>query len=199
MSDALAAFKETMSRLRAMHGVYLSIRSSTTSALDLSDFLRSEIVLAVSALDFFIHRIVLEGMLEIFDGNRPNTSGYSKFGMPILSVRNKTDEEIRSSFSIEVQQSHSFLSFQRPDKIADAVRKFSSIELWNSVGVYLGKSPKDVKMSLELLVDRRNKIAHEADIDPTFGASRWTISEEDVTRSIDLVEEICVAIYQVTR
>jgi hypothetical protein len=63
-------------------------------------------------------------------------------------------------------------SFQKPDQIADAVRLFSSVELWKELGAQLGEDPHDLKVQLKLIVDRRNKIAHEADIDPSYPGQR---------------------------
>jgi hypothetical protein len=56
----------------------------------------------------------------------------------------------------------------------------------------------DVKQRLKLIVDRRNKIAHEADMDPTYPKARWPISApdvEDVVRFlVDVVEAIHVEV-----
>lgn len=50
--------------------------------------------------------------------------------------------------------------------------------LWDEVATKLGISAKNAKQQLSVIVDRRNKIAHEADIDPTFGiGSSWYINE----------------------
>jgi hypothetical protein len=95
----------------------------------------------------------------------------------------------------EIRIRHSFSAFQHPDKIADAVRLFSPIQLWNEVGDLLGESPVDVKAQLKLLVERRNKIAHEADVDPTYPGLRWPIARPDVEQAITLIENIGVAIY----
>ena len=43
---------------------------------------------------------------------------------------------------------------------------------------------------LALIVDRRNKIAHEADMDPTSPGSRWPIDELLVQDVIDGLEQI---------
>lgn len=32
----------------------------------------------------------------------------------------------------------------------------------------MGRPDKDIKQELKIIIDRRNKIAHEADIDPTL-------------------------------
>ena len=39
-------------------------------------------------------------------------------------------------------------------------------------------------------MDRRNKIAHEADMDPSFPGQRWPIVKRDVEDSIQFVEQL---------
>jgi hypothetical protein len=57
--------------------------------------------------------------------------------------------------------------------------------------------PKDAKTRLKLIVDRRNKIAHEADLDPTSPGFRWPISSTVVNDAIDFIESLGDAIYKV--
>jgi hypothetical protein len=57
--------------------------------------------------------------------------------------------------------------------------------------------PKSAKNRLALIVDRRNKIAHEADMDPTSPGSRWPIDEVLVQDVIDTMEQIGDAIFHV--
>jgi hypothetical protein len=98
----------------------------------------------------------------------------------------------------EIRTRHSFLSFQQPDNIADAIRLFSKIELWNGVGAYLGEDPKNLKAELKLLVARRNIIAHEADLDPSFPGQRWPINRNDTETALAFVQKIGEAIYMVS-
>jgi len=58
MQSALSQFRFSIARVRDLIALHNSLKSQTTPALDLSDLLRSALVLAVSALDFYIHEIV---------------------------------------------------------------------------------------------------------------------------------------------
>jgi hypothetical protein len=70
--------------------------------------------------------------------------------------------------------------------------------LWDEVATKLGKSAKDVKQQLSAIVDRRNKIAHEADIDPTYSiGNRWNIDEVLVGDAVDFIEQVVESIHQV--
>jgi hypothetical protein len=64
------------------------------------------------------------------------------------------------------------------------------MDLWNEIANKTGKSANDLKKQLDLIVDRRNKIAHEADIDPSFPGNRWPIDEDMVKDAIDFIEKL---------
>ena len=54
-------------------------------------------------------------------------------------------------------------------------------------------SDADVKEQLRLIIDRRNKIAHEADTDPRYPGACWPISEPDVDNALGFIERVCEA------
>ncbi len=60
------------------------------------------------------------------------------------------------------------------------------------------KYVRDIKQQLSSIVVRRNKIAHEADIDPTFNlGNRWPIDEVLVNEAVDFIEQVVESIHQV--
>jgi hypothetical protein len=71
------------------------------------------------------------------------------------------------------------------------------VSLWSDVAAHLGVPAADIKLELELLVQRRNKIAHEADLDPSFPGVRWPITAAAATGATDFVERICETIHLV--
>lgn len=98
----------------------------------------------------------------------------------------------------EVRERLSYQSFQQPEKIADAICLISDKKLWEEVAQKLGRSAKDVKQQLSAIVDRRNKIAHEADIDPTYNiGSRWNIDESLVSDAVNFVVQVVESIHQI--
>ena len=78
------------------------------------------------------------------------------------------------------------------------MRLVSDVELWAAVGTQLSRPSADVKTQLKLIVDRRNKIAHEADMDPTPPRSRYPITRNLVDTSLDFLENVANAIIAVT-
>jgi hypothetical protein len=196
MHDSFNKFNKNIERVKILGGFYSAICSLTTPALDPSDILRSQIVLVVSAMDAFIHDITRVGMLEISENKRPSTDKYNNFKISILSLsRSFTGATFSECLEDEVRRSHGYLAFQQPGKISDALNFFSSLDLWNSIGRKLGKDAKDLKNELSLIVQRRDKIAHEADSDPSYPNARWPITLPDVNHAINFIELIGTEIY----
>ncbi|QKD84148.1 hypothetical protein HPC62_19960 [Thermoleptolyngbya sichuanensis A183] len=247
MQSALDQFRISINRVRDLIALHNSIKAQATGALDISDMLRAALVLAVSALDYYVHEVVTLGMLEIHRGNRSepapsaNTaqSAFSRFQVSLGGARQDrlTAIDIASWLEAEMQQiqgyeflqkSHTisdlipiisssilnklnntswleseirerlgYQSFQQADKIAEAIRYISDKKLWDEVAIQMSKPAKDIKQELNSIVDRRNKIAHEADIDPTFNiGSRWNIDEVLVGDAVDFIERLVESIHK---
>ena len=248
MQSALDQFRISISRVRDLIALHNSVKAQATGALDVSDMLRAALVLAVSALDYYVHEVVTLGMLEIHRGQRSeptpsaNTtqSAFSRFKVSLGGARQErlAAIDIASWLETEIEQTHGYaflqqsytvaalipaisssvvnrlnnaswledeirehlgrLSFQQPDKIADAIRYISDKKLWDEVANKISRPAKDIKQQLNSIVDRRNKIAHEADIDPTFNiGNRWNIDEVLVGDAVDFIEQIVESIHQV--
>lgn len=194
MLSAIEQFRENIIRVKHLGGINQAFRSMTTSAIDTSDILRAQYVLALSALDHYVHEIARLGMLEIFDGKRTASPAYLRFRIS-FSCLDATQTLSRSNLEAEIRIQHGFVTFQRPDRIAEAIRLFSEVKLWDSVGKRTNTHPESIKQRLTLIVDRRNKIAHEADLDPTYPKARWPISESDLGDVIEFLVRVVEAIH----
>lgn len=248
MQLALDQFHISIRRVRDLIALQSSVQSQSTNALDVSDMLRAALVLAVSALDFYVHEVVTLGMLEIHRRQRPeptslrNTtqSSFSRLRVPLGGVQQDrlAAIDIASWLEVEIQQTqgHEFLqkehtvsslipviskaiesklnsfswleseireqlgyqSFQQSDRIANAIKYISDKNLWEEVSTLMNRPAKDIKQRLSSIVDRRNKIAHEADIDPTFNiGERWRIDEPLANDAVNFIEELVEAIHLV--
>ena len=197
MNSAIKQYRENINRVRELGALAEAVERIATAALDLTDILRAQIVLAVSAADHFVHEVTRQGMIESAKGVRTKTDAYLRFQLPIVTVDSVLNGIPCETWLDEVvRDRHSWQSFQDPDKIADAIRLISSVKLWEVVGSHIGMQPQDVKIRLKLIVDRRNKIAHEADMDPANPGFRWPIDKSIVNDTINFVEQICEAIYK---
>ena len=197
MQSAIDLFRISIARVRDLIAVHKSLKAQASSVLDLSDMLRAALVLAVSALDYYIHEVVRIGMLEIHRGQRPEPPAFSRFQISLGSARVgiNAGQNIDSWLEDEIRQRHSYKSFQQPEAIADAIRLISEKKLWEEVSTNMGSPARSIKQQLSLIVDRRNKIAHEADIDPTLSiGDRWPIDELLVNEAVDFIEQLVESI-----
>lgn len=195
MHRVIKSFDDNFLRVEELGRLHLALTSLTTTALDSSDLLRAQVVLGASALDHYVHELTVRGMLEVYDRARPQTDAFAKFRVPLVALTSSTTVQLdRTAFEDVIRERHGFLTFQQPEKIADAIRLFSSVPLWDSVASQLGTDARQVKNRLHLIVERRNKIAHEADMDPSYPGARWPIKLSDVRSSLDTIKQVCKAI-----
>jgi hypothetical protein len=118
--------------------------------------------------------------------------------MPVIA--NMLLEQLNNNLWLEneLRKEFSKLSFQTPDSIADAIRYISNQPLWDEVAKKISRTAKDVKQQLNSIVYRRNKIAHEADIDPTYGlGNRLNIDESMVNDAVNFIEQVVESIHQI--
>lgn len=201
----IAHFDAVWNRCAYLTTLHAYLANNVSSVMQPDELLRAEWVARVSALDLYIHELVAQRMLEIFDGLKSPTPAYLKFKIKndtlerIRSVKIKTDAS--AAFDLDIRNQLSFLTYQDPEKIADGIRLFSPIELWNEVALKCGATlsnqntvAKTVKKDLSLIVERRNKIAHEGDLQPALPRQPWPISATDLVFVKETIEKIVRAI-----
>ena len=201
----LELFEGVWDRCAEMAALHAYLEKNVSSVLRPDELLRAEWVARLSALDLYVHELIAQLMLAIFEGQRLLTPAYLKFRISNESLDRiraaGTPAEASATFDLEVREQLAHVTFQDPEKIADGVRLCSQVELWNEVALQLGateatkiKNARTLKKSLSLVVDRRNKIAHEGDLQPTYLREPWPISRSDVDFVKSLVEQISRAI-----
>jgi RiboL-PSP-HEPN len=193
---AASAFSVGLGYARALDGLATYIESTTTSAVDVTDIYRAALVQAVSALDRYVHEAVRELMLETHRGRRAPTTAFQAFAIQMvnvaaaLSVPTANDSWLEA----EIVRQHSIRSFQKSDKIADAFKLGSPTKVWERLASATRTPAVDLRRRLDLIVDRRNQIVHEADADPSNPGSRWPISPGDISTSIDFIDRIVLSL-----
>ncbi len=200
MHVAIEQFRRDIQRVRGLGSLYRVLSLQTTQALDLSDLLRSELVMVVSALDHFVHELVRLGMLEVSRSERAQTEAYLRFQVTLGSALDGVDNPGNASWlEDQIRSRNGYRAFQDPDNIADAIRLISGVELWNAVADEMDSTARDIRALLRLIVDRRNKIAHESDIDPSYAhiGTLWPIDATMADESVAFVEPLAEAIFTV--
>ncbi len=196
MQAMVDQFRSNIRRVHSMAAVYLAISNQTTPVLDLSDLLRSEWVMAVSALDHYVPEIVRMGMLEAYYGNRPKTNAFLRFQITMDRTLQAISEPMDDKWlEDQIKSNHGHRSFQTPDPIAGAIRLISDTQMWDAVATQLSLTPQYTREKLSLIGIRRNQIAHEADTYPSYGDRLWPIDFAMVDDTASFVEQLSEAIH----
>lgn len=179
-------FDSLWNRCNELETLYNYLKTHVAEVVSLDEMLRAEWVARVSALDLYFHELVNQNLLKIFDGTKPICPGFEKFTLSmgsVIRILNATDSARRvNHFQIEVAEKIGLLTFQDPEKIADGIRIISPIEFWNEIALSRGATQsqksqhaKTIKRELSLIIQRRNKIAHEGDLQPGYPRIPWPI------------------------
>lgn len=197
------AYDQFEVNIKGLHNLTIIYEAFVTkvSPLDISDILRSQIVLAVSALDCYIHDLCEDAMLYIFK-NKILLSDNNSFKNYLIKM--ETLHLIANSDSIndklfflskEIRKNNSYKSFQDPKKIAEALGYIGVRSIWVKVGAKINLQSADIQKQLSLIVERRNQIAHESDINPTLGiGEKYSIDTQMVISTIEFINKIVKAI-----
>ena len=70
-------------------------------------------------------------------------------------------------------------------------------KIWSKIGKKIGMSTEDVKTNLGLIILRRNKIAHEADIENLVSMKKSEIERTDVEEVISFLDNVVLAIDEI--
>jgi len=203
----LAECERHLARARDLAATAASLSAQVTGAVDFSDMYRAAFVQGVSALDTFVHAEVRVRMLNTFELGLPSTQAFERFRLSMASVRAAIASSNSASTKVnfleaEIREQHSYLSFQQPNKIAEAVRLVSDVKLWDELAKYLGidgtkgqTGAQVLRRRLTLIIDRRNTIVHESDIDPTPpGDHVYPISRMMADDALDVIDSVVHAI-----
>lgn len=189
-----------LQNVKKMHWLHEQL-SKVVPAMDLSDILRAEYVLIVSAFDCYVHDVVLQGMTNMFSGTKPDSRAYIEFCLPMSAVKQllvSTDSAIRENiFNASVKKLLAKDSYQSPKSVEYAMNLINLKNVWHKVGLKLSIPSKDVVLKLGLIIQRRNKIAHEADIHDLVSMDKTPIDRSDVDDTFAFLDQIVTAIEEI--
>lgn len=199
MNNALNAFNTLMQQTDTAKGLYCYLEDQKVP-IDASDLLRWQWVLAVSALDKYIHDIVRIGMIQIFKGTRNITGKYKTFCIDMLQLENiKNASFPENEFEKIIVLKHGFLAFQNPKNITDALSYiWDESHKWEAISKKMKTqiTSQDLITKLNNIVLRRNQIVHEGDSIPcVIPLTQQAINKSDVEEVISFISEVAEAIY----
>ena len=216
MKNAFVVFEEGIRETRKMSTVYDHFINDLHIPHDeVADILRAQIVNAVSVLDRFVHELVNIGVVETFMGTRVKTLKFLnqpfkaetliksiEFSKPGF-IPASANENPQYLIENEMREKMSFLAFEAPDKVRDALsyiwdekHKMQAIAVDMALpGATDNDKQKYLEQRLQLIVDRRNQIAHEGDIDPSLNKKR-RVDKKMSSDAIDFIEKFGESIYK---
>jgi hypothetical protein len=197
VTNSYLTFEAIMEDTKNSSSLYYYLKNYVRPPYDCSDILRWQWAQSVSALDKLIHDLVRVGMLEIFQGNRAITAKFLEFQIP-FQVHSQMCENPTIAYSIlerEIVRKHSFLAFQEPNKISDALAYiWDEPHKWTVLAQALNISEPKIKTQLKNISIRRNQIVHEGDYSSNL-LQRQTIDENDVAKVLNFILDLGEAIY----
>lgn len=204
MNQAIDTLKLNIQSVKHIDIVYQYLSNNNIKTIDLSELLRAEIVLAVSALDNFISDILLFGLVETFEGKRnidaELSRSFNEFQIDMLTLiqtNSATSKEDKSIILANyIRKVNSKKPYQDPKQIESALLLLGIKQIWTKLGIELSMKGEDISRELANIAWQRNKIAHEADIN--FMTQMKRVRDSLTTlQAIEFIEKLCVAIYKI--
>src|ERR1039458_6605358 len=122
----LAHFEAVWIRCSQLTTLHAFLERNVTSILQPDELLRAEWVARVSALDLYIHELVAQNMLEIFESRRTASPAYLKFKISTETLNRiraaATPSDASAAFDLFVRNHISLITYQSPEDIAEGVR-----------------------------------------------------------------------------
>lgn len=166
MSNEKAFFERQVKEIENLSKIYVYLSRNNVCVADISMLLRSEYVLLVSAFDNYLHQIVRRKFVkDFFDGgvNLGKLQLSVDVAHELFNVCERYEGEIILRNALKKTLGDK--SFQAPIAVEWALGLINIHSIWKKMGKYNNMSGKDNKNKMALIVQRRNQIAHEFDID----------------------------------
>jgi hypothetical protein len=201
---AFDTFQAAWQRADHLDASHAFLAANATAVLQPDELLRAEWAARVSALDLYIHEIVIQELLATIAKTRPAATGFQKFqlGCDLILQAPAGGPGFLSAADLAIRAKLERMTFQYPEDIADAIRHISDIELWNEIALHQGATAvtkaalaKSTKLQLTQIVSRRNKIVHEADLQPAVPRVPWPISSADLVTVRGFIEGIVKSVH----
>ena len=118
MNRAIQQFEANLESARQLGLIYSAFIDKVTEAICLDELLRAEIVLAVGALDCYVHDVVRTGMATAFRAGQGEPNAYLNFGVSLDFVKRlltTNDQNDRLNlFEREIRRLHGFRTDVQP-------------------------------------------------------------------------------------
>lgn len=201
MINALNQYVKNSLSIKELGNIYELITTSFP-LLDKQgeEILRAQIVLIVGALDCYIHDCVRIGLLHIFNGKRLETISTHTYQLNFKLLKDlESSQDINAKVVIlesYIREKNSKESYQSPKSIEYALGLINVTKLWSQLSNSMEIPPNDIKDRLAMIVNRRNKIAHESDLNPLTGG-KFPVDKKTVNDVISFIDKLAYSINQI--
>lgn len=196
--QARETFEHAIQRARQMVSLFDALSAIRAEDPANDDALRAAYIQAVSSFDFFMHEIARIETHHRFCNRIPTRN--LLLPMEVTAIENEEERLTAAGEAFRSQNAHK--SFVDPGNVAQLLSCFCA-DPWDKIAERFndGKVEGDqitsagLKAQIKEIWKRRNKIAHEADINPAMaGIFLWPIDKADTLMSIEFIFELGKAI-----
>jgi hypothetical protein len=203
------AFMTNLSYARRMVKAGRMLTPFRSPTIDIDDFYRAAWVQAVAALDHWLHEEVLRRVAELTLQDSPSMPPQlQRYELPLHRVEAVRRGEVTLSEAVveHLRDKLAVQALQHPGKIAEVLKLVTEKKVWYEAAGCINKeffqgrttfNEKTLRSRYLEITQRRNKIAHDADLIDGDLKQRRPIDEAEVTDAIDWIERIALAIAHV--
>ncbi len=150
-------------------------------------------IAAVSAMDHYVSRLIIEKATFAFGNKLPLQakllSDMISFSNAI-ALRDADPVNAVLVFRTLLDTAIRFKSFQHPDKISDGLSYiWPEKHKWKFISNKISMDEISIKRKLSSIIDRRNLISHNGDYDET-AEKKLAVSKEDAREVVDFIARI---------
>lgn len=201
-NQMINTFRDNIKRIKNRFEIFDLLKNNNRIE-ETNDILRFQIVFVMSSLDFFMHEIYSFAFIKIFKNEMPKTNGYKNYKIPLkllekaLYDAENIDRHLKETF-IGINDSFTFMS---PGRIRELLNIITSEDEFALVERKL-KQRKIIKYNVRLdseiehIYDRRNKIAHQTDIEHGED-DKNIINRREVEYYIDVISNFVEELFKV--
>lgn len=190
MTNSYNKFEANITSASILERIYEYL-SNKTIPFEPSELLRAEFVMIVSAFDCYVHDFVREKMVAAFSSPiimADKTRDYQISVGAMMDILNETNPISQMQlFESEIKKIESKNSYQSSNSVENVLGIIGFRKVWTTM--WGRGNAESKKRQLDLIVRRRNQIAHEADMDYSTNTKN-AINLIDVTEAKDFLIEL---------
>ncbi|MFE3737900.1 hypothetical protein [Streptomyces sp. NPDC059134] len=199
------SFKTNLEYARSLIVAGNSLRGLQPGALDIGDLYRAAWVQGVSAMDHWLHEELFRRLAEIVANSTgdelPATLRRIEFPLSAVEDVRTGQANLPELVLAHVRAKWAYQPLHNTKKIAEAYRLVSDEDLWSEAAKKINAwhhhrthySAQSLKQQYSAIINRRNLIAHTADLEDGDLKRRRPISEAEATDALDWLERVALS------